>query len=114
MVEKIASVAVVCTMVVVENLPYEVVDAVFVLCGDLLPSRNIDHMFFPKVDRMPDSLYPHSQLSDIMNSINYQALTPSFSYSYIPHVDVHKLGICDTKAHHCYSTVLGLQITNSF
>ena len=79
----------------------------------LLPSQNMSHKLFPEAYHMPDSLYPHARLSDRMNSINWHALTPSFAYSYITHVNVHRLGICDTMSHHRYLMGLELQITDS-
>ena len=100
-------------MVMVENLPFEAAYVVVVPRSDLFPSQNMNHMFCPEGDCMHDSLYPHAQLSDRMNSINWWVLTPSFAYSYIHHVDVHRLGICDTKVHHRYSMGSKLQIRDS-
>ena len=84
------------------------------LHGVLHPSQNVNHRFCPEADCMPDTIYPHARLSDRMNSINWQASTPYFAYSYIPHVDVHKICICDTMTHHRYSTGSELQITDNF
>ena len=94
---KIASTVAMCTGIVVKNLRPKVVVVIFILYGDPRPSQNMNPMFYPETDRMPNNLYPHAQLSDRMNNINRQYLTPSFTYSYIPHVDVHRLGICGTK-----------------
>ena len=92
----------------VENLSSEAMSTTSILCDDLHPSQNMNHMFSPIVDHMPDSLCLHVPQIYKKNSISWLVLTPFSACSYTLRFGSYKLDIYDTMVH-CHN-LMGLAL----